>query len=217
MLNYGGLVTCHCGELSYEKAIRIVGRSKSNFEPEVGMTASRGKTICFIDNANVFHGQYDSGWRIDWERFLKYLEEGEQIWQVYFFASETDPPREEASNFYQYLKEQLRWEVVVYPLGKKTIRCENCDHAHTTLVEKGVDIGLATKMLMLAMSRAFETAILVSGDRDYLETVKYIKGMGLRVEIISWRAGLSEAMQAESSAPVIYLDNLDEQIRRNER
>jgi uncharacterized LabA/DUF88 family protein len=181
------------------------------------MTASRGKTICFIDNANIFHGQQDSGWRIDWERFVNYLEQDEQIWQVYFFASETDPPREGASNFYQFLKEHLRWEVIVYSLGRKTIKCENCDQTHTTLVEKGVDIGLATKMLMLAMSRAFETAILVSGDRDYLETVKYIKGMGLRVEVISWRAGLSGEMEAESSAPVIYLDNLKDHIEKNER
>ena len=181
------------------------------------MTTSRGKTICFIDNANIFHGQQDSGWRIDWERFLKHLEQDESIWQTYFFASETDPPREGASSFYQFLKEQLRWEVVVYPLGKKTLKCDNCDHTHTTLVEKGVDIGLATKMLMLAMNQAFETAILVSGDRDYLETVKYIKGMGLRVEVISWRAGLSDALESESSAPVIYLDRLNEQIQRDER
>jgi uncharacterized LabA/DUF88 family protein len=181
------------------------------------MTTSRGKTICFIDNANVFHGQQDCGWRIDWEKFLINLEQGEQVWQTYFFASETDPPREEASNFYQFLKEQLRWEVIVYPLGRKTIKCENCNRTHTTLVEKGVDIGLATKMLMLAMNQAFETAILVSGDRDYLETVKYIKGMGLRVEVISWRSGLSDAMEAESSSPVVYLDNLKDKIRRDER
>ena len=181
------------------------------------MATSRGKTICFIDNANIFHGQQDSGWRIDWEKLSSHLEQDEQIWQTYFFASETDPPREGASSFYQFLKEQLRWEVVVYPLGKKTLKCDNCDHTHTTLVEKGVDIGLATKMLMLAMNQAFETAILVSGDRDYLETVKYIKGMGLRVEVISWRAGLSDALEAESSAPVLYFDHLKEQIQRDER
>jgi uncharacterized LabA/DUF88 family protein len=193
------------------------GDAGTNFKLEAVMAASRGKTICFIDNANIFHGQQDAGWRIDWERFLRYMEQDEQIWQVYFFASETDPPREEATGFYQFLKEHLRWEVVIYSLGKKTIRCENCDQIHTTLVEKGVDIGLATKMLMLAMSRAYETAILVSGDRDYLETLKYIKGMGLRVEVMSWRSGLSDAVAAESSAPVIYLDNLKEQIQRHER
>ena len=176
------------------------------------MTTTRGKTICFIDNANIFHGQHDAGWRIDWEKFQHYLEKDEPIWQTYFFASETDPPREEALGFYQFLKEQLRWEVVLYPLGKKTVRCQHCDHTDTVLTEKGVDVGLATKMLTLGLNQAYETALLVSGDRDYLETIKYLKGIGLRVEVISWRSGLSDAVAAESSAPVIFLDDIKNEI-----
>jgi uncharacterized LabA/DUF88 family protein len=176
------------------------------------MMTTRGKTICFIDNANVFHGQQDAGWRIDWEKFLRYLEQDEPIWQTYFFASETDPPREEAVGFYQFLKEQLRWEVVLYTLGKKTVRCQHCDHTDTVLTEKGVDVGLATKMLTLGINQAYETALLVSGDSDYLETIKYLKSMGLRVEVASWRSGLSEAVATESSAPVILLDDIKDEI-----
>lgn len=175
---------------------------------------TRGKTICFIDNANIFHGQQDAGWRIDWEKFLRYLEQDEPIWQTYFFGSETDPPREEAVGFYQFLKEQLRWEVVLYTLGKKTVRCLHCDHCETVFTEKGVDVGLATKMLMLGMNQAYETAILVSGDRDYLETIKFLKGIGLRVEVVSWRSGLSDAVEAESSAPVLIIDGLKKQIMK---
>jgi uncharacterized LabA/DUF88 family protein len=176
---------------------------------------NRGKTICFIDNANIFHGQHNAGWRVDWEKFLTYLEQEEPIWQTYFFASEQDPPDVQAVAFYNFLKERLRWEVVLYPLGKRTIRCNNCDNSHTVPTEKGVDVGLATKMLMLAMNQAYETALLVSGDSDYLETVKYIKGMGLRVEVVSWQGCLSDSLAAESSAPVLYLDDLKPHIRKD--
>src|SRR5215208_1793062 len=62
--------------------------AETKFNPEILMMTSRGKTICFIDNANVFYGQQDSGWRIDWEKFIKHLEQDEPIWQTYFFASE---------------------------------------------------------------------------------------------------------------------------------
>jgi uncharacterized LabA/DUF88 family protein len=180
------------------------------------MATERGKTICFIDNANIFHGQQDAGWRIDWERFIKYLErEGGEIWQIYFFASEHDPPLPAESSFYQFLKEQLRWEVIVYPLGMRTVSCNNCEHTHTTLVEKGVDVGLATRMLTLGINQAYETAILVAGDRDYLETVKFIKSLGLRVEVVSWRSGLSSDLETESSAPVLYLDDLEKEISRS--
>lgn len=179
------------------------------------MTASRGKTICFIDNANIFHGQQEAGWRIDWRKFTAYLDREGEIWQTYLFASEHDPPRPEETSFYQFLKEQLRWEIVVYPLGKRTVCCSNCNFKEVLPAEKGVDVGLATKMLMLAINQAFETAILVAGDRDYLETVKYVKGMGLRVEIIAWRNHLSDGLAAESSAPVLYLEALESELKRD--
>ncbi|HEY9231452.1 MAG TPA: NYN domain-containing protein [Blastocatellia bacterium] len=178
------------------------------------MAATRGKTICFIDNANVYHGQIENGWRIDWQKFTRFLEANGEVWQTYFFASETDPPSDGATAFYQFLKEDLRWAVVLYLLGKKTMRCNECGHEHTTYAEKGVDVGLATKMLMLAVNQAYETAILVSGDRDYVETVQHIKSRGLRVEVIAWRAGLSNDLDAESSAPVVYLNDLREKVEK---
>ena len=179
------------------------------------MAATRGKTICFIDNANIFHGQHDAGWRIDWEKFARHMDRDGEVWQTYFFASEHDPPQPNESSFYQFIKEQLRWELMLYPLGKKTISCINCDHTAVVPAEKGVDVGLATKMLILAMNQAYETAILVAGDRDYLETIKYIKGLGLRVEVIAWRGNISDELADESSEAVVYLDDLKRHIEKD--
>jgi uncharacterized LabA/DUF88 family protein len=178
------------------------------------MASTRGKTICFIDNANIFHGQQDAGWRIDWEKFAQYLDGDGEIWQTYFFASEHDPPQSSETSFYSFLKEQLRWEVVLYSLGRKTTSCSRCGHTETSLAEKGVDVGLATRMMILAINQAYETAILVAGDRDYLETVKYIKGLGLRVEVIAWRGNTSDELADESSEHVIYLEELRKKIEK---
>lgn len=178
------------------------------------MQVSRGKTICFIDNSNIFGGQQAVGWRIDWNKFQQYLEQKEPVWQVHFFASEQDPPRAIQTNFYQILKEQLHWEVHLYELGKKSHTCSKCNNNDVTSAEKGVDVGLATKMLILGVNKAYETAILVAGDRDYLETVKFIKNLGLRVEIVSWKGALSPDLESESSSSVILLDNLRGQIKK---
>jgi uncharacterized LabA/DUF88 family protein len=177
------------------------------------MTPARGKTICFIDDQNVFHGQRDNEWRIDWQRFVKFLsQDNEEIWQVYYFAGEKENQSDGEANYFRFLKEEMRWEIATYPLGRRTIKCVNSGESHTHLAEKGVDVGLAIKMLTLGINKAYDTAILISGDRDYLETVKFIKGLGLRVEVISWSDGLSDALAAESSAPVVYLDDLKNQI-----
>lgn len=172
----------------------------------------RGKTIVYIDNSNIFQGQRDKGWRIDAEKLISKLEENGKIWQTHFFAAVTDPPRFSQTNFYKMLKEQLRWETYIFPLGSRSIYCKKCDSYRKTFTEKGVDVAIATKMLTHAMNKAFETSILVSGDKDYLETVKTIKNLGLRVEIVSFKHSLSKDLKNESSGAVIYLDDIKSQI-----
>ena len=167
----------------------------------------RGRTIVYFDNSNIFQSQRGVGWRIDAAKFVQLLEKNGPVWQVYFFAAVTDPPRYAQTQFYRLLKEHLRWETEVFPLGSKTVRCKNCGQSRRTYTEKGVDVALATRLLTHAINRAFDTAILVSGDKDYLETIRAVKNMGLRVEIVSFRQSLSQELARESSAPVFYLDD----------
>lgn len=178
------------------------------------MPAGRGRTIVFIDNSNIFGGQHAAGWRIDWEKLIAELEMAGDIWQVHFFASEDDPPRASQAMFYRHLKHVLNWEVHLYELGQKTVRCSKCGHIETVKAEKGVDVGVATKMLSLAANRAFDTAILIAGDRDFVETVRFVKNLGLRVEVVGWRGAVAQQLEAESSAAVVYLDDLKPRIQK---
>ncbi len=174
--------------------------------------AARGKTIMFFDNSNIFHGQKREGWRIDAEKLMAKLETAGPIWQVHFFAAVTDPPRFAQTNFYRMLKERLHWETNIFSLGSRTLRCDSCGNTRRTYVEKGVDVAVASRMLTLAMNRAYETAILCSGDKDYLETVRFVKSLGLRVEIVSFRRSLSHDLENESSSPVVFLDDVHADI-----
>jgi len=178
------------------------------------MPQNRGRIIVFIDNSNIFGGQNAVGWRIDWEKLIQKLEEKGDIWQVHFFASENDPPRAIQTGFYRHLKESLNWEVHLYELGQKSVHCNHCGLRETVKTEKGVDVGLATKMMSLAVNRAYDTAILIAGDRDFLETTQFVKGQGLRVEVVGWRDSMSPQLEAESSAPTLYLDNMRADIEK---
>ena len=172
----------------------------------------RGKTIVYFDNSNVFRSQLYAGWRIDAAKLHARLAKEGDIWQVYFFAAVNDPPRYKQTNFYRMLKERLHWETTVFPLGSKTMHCKSCGSSWRTYTEKGVDVAIATKMLNHAINHAFETAVLVSGDKDYLDTVRSVKNMGLRVEIVSFRNSLSHDLANESSAPVVFLDDIRAEI-----
>jgi uncharacterized LabA/DUF88 family protein len=176
--------------------------------------ASRGKTIMFIDNSNIFHGSRQAGWRIDAKKLHAKLEAEGPIWQTFFFAAVSDPPRYNQTGFYKMLKNDLHYEMTVFPLGSKTVRCQKCGDSRRSYTEKGIDVALATKLLVLGNNRAFETAILVSGDKDYLETVKAVKSMGMRVEVVSWRRSLSQELAQESSINAILLDDLRTEIEK---
>jgi uncharacterized LabA/DUF88 family protein len=172
----------------------------------------RGRTILFVDNSNVFKGSQNAGWRIDAKKLFQKLEEGGKIWQTFFFAAVSEPPRYQQTNFYKMLKQDLHFEMIVLPLGKRTINCGKCGDRRIVYTEKGVDVALATKLLVLSNNRAFDTAILLSGDKDYLEIVKEVKSKGLRVEVVAWRGGLSHELADESSSEIIYLDDIRNDI-----
>lgn len=174
---------------------------------------ARGKAIVFIDNSNIFHGCKAVGWRIDARKLMDLIRKRGEVWQTIFFASATDPPRFEQTNFYRFLKEVLHFETVVLELSRRTVRCRNCRSERITYAEKGVDVALATRMLSLANTRTFETAVLVSGDKDYLETVRAVKAQGMRVEMYSWRGALSRDLAAESSTDIVYLDDHRDELQ----
>ncbi len=52
--------------------------------------------------------------------------------------------------------------------------------------EKGVDAALVTDLLSLAWQRAYDVAVLVSGDADYIPAVEYVQSQGLKVVNAAW-------------------------------
>ena len=48
-------------------------------------------------------------------------------------------------------------------------------------VEKGIDTAIVTDMISLAWENAWEVAILVSSDRDFIPLVEFLTNKGLKV------------------------------------
>lgn len=57
------------------------------------------------------------------------------------------------------------------------------------LGEKGVDISLAVKMISLSVDKKCDKIILVSGDFDYAEAIKYVKNNMTKVHIVKFHQG----------------------------
>jgi len=61
-------------------------------------------------------------------------------------------------------------------------------------MEKGVDVLIATDMLTGALRDCYDTAILISGDGDFVEVIEEIKRAGKQVENATFASNHSDAL-----------------------
>ena len=170
------------------------------------MAHPRGRTICFIDNSYIFRGSYKHQWRVDFRKLVDTLSRSGPIWQTYFFASEEDPPNADQTNLYKYLKLALHFEVHLCPLRKRQMRCNKCGNEWSSYSEKAAAIGMAATLVSLGYNNAFDTAILVTGDSDFLEPIRTVKSLGKRAEFAAWRDSIAQDLEMEASFDIFYLD-----------
>lgn len=70
--------------------------------------------------------------------------------------------------------------------GAFTTECASCKAPLMSSTEKGVDAALVMDLLSLAWQRAYDVAVLVSGDSDYIPAVGYVQSQGLKVINAAW-------------------------------
>src|SRR5256714_1261866 len=74
------------------------------------------------------------------------------------------------------------------PRVRRGGRCPNCgvDYEYTT--EKRVDTRLVAELIQYAANSAFDDAVLVSGDDDFVPAVEAVNALGKRVWVATWSA-----------------------------
>ncbi len=170
------------------------------------------RVMIFIDGSNVFRSlhnfnvQNTDAFKIDYIKLRDELCNGRNLIRAYYYGSE-DPSRGDAQKGFQDKLRSHGFEVVTKPL--KTFQTTD---GREGFIEKGIDIALATDLISLAWEGAFDTAVIVSGDSDFVEAVRRVKQKGRKVEIASFRNSLAADMRMVGDRTVI-LDDILERIR----
>lgn len=158
--------------------------------------------VCiFIDGSNFYHALKESSLptKIDFGQLAKILVGPDRKHMQTFYyntplvrPSGSDPDfgvREQQYRDQQRFFGSLRFVPnLTLRLGRfrrirrrgEDIECPSCKHGFklpdaTTYVEKGVDVMLATDLLLHAMKNHYDAAILVSSDADYKHAVEAAK------------------------------------------
>jgi uncharacterized LabA/DUF88 family protein len=144
------------------------------------ITPTDERVAIFIDGSNLYNGMRENlqNTRVNMSEFIEQLRRERPLFRTYYYnATLTDDYDEDLRDGQQRFFESLRRiPYVTVRLGRLHRRQDG------SLVEKGIDVALAVEALSLAYQDAYDSALLVSGDGDYVELVESIKRTGKHVE-----------------------------------
>ena len=166
------------------------------------------KIHVFIDASNLWAAQKVKGYFFDYEKLKKYVKDKFKTTSVeisYYTAYPADRTREYSlegrHRFYTFLKKGLGINVV----KKKLKRIRTVTEEGETIEEKG-NMDVEITIDALHNMGKYDTAILFTGDSDFLALVSYLMGKGKGVYIFSSRNNVSEELRTGSNG---YTDVLD--------
>jgi uncharacterized LabA/DUF88 family protein len=143
------------------------------------------RVAIFIDHANLEYSARDLNIKIDYAKLRSRLIENAQVIGAWIYMG-VNPEDFRQRNFLFRLQ-KIGYEIV----GKKIHYREDGS------MEANVDIDLAVDMVsMISGEAVFDTAILVSGDGDYIPAVEKLRQKGVKVRVVSLRPCTSSALIA---------------------
>ena len=143
------------------------------------------RIMIFVDGSNFYFGLKEMFRRypeiekgLDYYKLAKILSHNRKLIRIYYYIGQVqekdDPVRYRSQQ--KYLTHIQQTQLCALRLGKLLRR-------GTTFTEKGVDVMLVTDLLRLARLNSYDTAILISGDGDFVSAIKEVQDMGKQVEL----------------------------------
>lgn len=149
------------------------------------------KVTIYIDGSNLYHSLNATHGRhqLDFSKFAAKLVGGRRLVRMYYYNAPVDQTKEpERYRGQQGLFSALRSvPYMELRLGRLVYR----NWPNERPYEKGVDVKLATDMVVHGSQGNYDAAVLVSGDSDYADAVQAVKNFGLHVEVALLSSGAS--------------------------
>ena len=161
----------------------------------------REKTFAFIDASNLWEAQKVKGKMFDFEKLKSFLKNKFQVSEIkifYYTAYPAEGTRDYKLDgkhkFFTYLKRGLGFIVRKKELKRISIHAEFGD----AVKEKGnMDVEITIDAINYI--KEYDTAVLFTGDADFLALVNYLKNRGKYVCIFSSKNNISQELRTGGS------------------
>ncbi len=133
----------------------------------------------------------------DFSNFLQYLTAKNKLVRTYYYTAPLDKKKDEKTyakqqKFFESLKKLPDFELVLCRMQKIKVDGE------TIYQVKEDDIHLAVDMVKLAYNNAYDVAILISTDGDFVPAIEAVKEKGKKIENIGFEHKFSWHLKQKS-------------------
>jgi hypothetical protein len=153
------------------------------------------KICIFFDGQNFYRSllRFDETLRVDYDRLATWITQqvggpGAMFGGAYYYVgvSAGAPPLVEG--FLKGLELRPGYFVKREPRVRRTGRCTVCNGEYEYTTEKRVDTRLVADLIHYAANGAYDAAVLVSGDDDFVPAVEAVNALGKQVWVATWSA-----------------------------
>lgn len=169
------------------------------------------RVAIYVDGANVYFAQKEAlGWWIDWPRFLDAMRgDGKTVVSARWYQAFRSDPENEQERFLHHLS------LVGFAVTKrvlKTVYDRNSGHSN----QKGdLDVDLAIDAITEA--EQFDTAVLVTGDSDYVPLVDALQSRGKRVIVAATTHNVAVELRAAVGVNFLDLTTLRSEVESDKK
>lgn len=174
--------------------------------------SKKERIMIFVDHNNIWREFRKLGIFYDYDKLKNIIQQNRNLVDmiIYKGVEPAKTPREKSSRklFYERLRKyniKIKTALIkISPDGKRE--------------EKEIDTSIAVDMIADAYEDKYDTAILVSGDRDYRPVVRKLLSINKNVEIWSFRKAISYKLSKEVHEKHIHIiDDYIDQIKLNRK
>ncbi|MEJ2251876.1 MAG: NYN domain-containing protein [Candidatus Lokiarchaeota archaeon] len=148
---------------------------------------SREKIMVFIDNNNLFHFFNEIGFKCDYNKLKEVIRQSRFLEKIILFTGLTYP----VSPGKKYWLERLK--SFGYEIKTRFLQIS----PNGRMKEKRIDVLMAIEIIKSIFEEDYYTAIIVSGDGDFLPVIKELKRYKKKVEVWSPKDSLAHIIRDE--------------------
>jgi hypothetical protein len=153
------------------------------------------KISIFFDGQNFYRSllRYDESLRVDYDRLAAWITQAvggpsALFSGAYYYVGVSADAPPAVEGFLKGLELRPGYFVKREPRVRRSGRCPHCGAEYEYTTEKRVDTRLVADLIQYAAGGAFDAAVLVSGDDDFVPAVEAVNALGKQVWVATWSA-----------------------------